>query len=249
MNRVACAVVLGLLVAACSSTSADTTSPTSRPASPTTTTGTQPVAHGSTAILASCEAGARDYGGVPIAAFRDPSNAGKVICWADGHVAKSPPPSPDGSVPLSYDRLVFRTTDDGKGVVLIEAGYRSSLPVQSPTLTACRGIVGQGIHAKVAAVSVSLRMTGGISRAGAGTSVAGTVVATDPIGRRCTQTVGPSGWATMTVDPSEYSFAGTSASFGDGKYMCFADGPVQVDAAPVTSQGPPPIARVNCARR
>jgi hypothetical protein len=144
---------------------------------------------------------------------------------------------------------VFRTTDDGKGVALIEAGYRSSLPVQSPTLTACRGIVRQGSDATVAAVNVNLRMTGGISRAGSGTPVAGTVVATDPVGRRCTRAVGPSGWVTMTVDPGEYSFTGTSPSFGDGKYPCSADGPVQVDAVIVTSQGPPPIAQVNCPRR
>lgn len=250
MYRATCAVALGLLVAACSSATSKTTSPTSRPALPTTTTGAHPVAHSSNALLAACETGARGYGGVPIAAFRDPSNAGKVICWADGHVAKSPPPSPGGPVPPSYDRLVFRTTLDGKGVVLIEAGYRSSLPVLSPTMTACQGIVGQGSHSTVAAVNASLRMTGGISRAGSGAPVvAGTVVATDPVGRRCTRGVGPTGWVTMTVDPGMYSFTGSSPSFGDGKYTCFADRPIQVDAVPVTSQGPPPIAQVNCARR
>jgi hypothetical protein len=91
------------------------------------------VAQGSPALLAACDAGAKEYSGVPIAAFKDPSDAGLVICWADGHVGKSPPPGRDGTVPPDFNRLVFKTTLDGKHFVLAEAGYRSSLPVKAPT--------------------------------------------------------------------------------------------------------------------
>jgi hypothetical protein len=89
-------------------------------------------ASGSANLLAACTAGARAYDGVAIAAFNDPSSPGQVICWADGHVAKSPPPLPGDSQPLDYDRVVFTATLDGKNVVLVEAGYRTSLPVQAP---------------------------------------------------------------------------------------------------------------------
>jgi hypothetical protein len=89
-------------------------------------------AGGSASLLAACTAGARAYDGVVIAAFKDPSSRGQVICWADGHVAKSPPPLPGHSQPKDYDRVVFTATLDGKNRVLVEAGYRTSLPVQAP---------------------------------------------------------------------------------------------------------------------
>jgi hypothetical protein len=69
---------------------------------------------------------------VPIAAFKDPVDAGHVICWADGHVAKSPPPVPGGTVPPAFDRLEFKVALDGSRPVLIGAGYRSSLRVRPP---------------------------------------------------------------------------------------------------------------------
>jgi hypothetical protein len=84
------------------------------------------------ARLAVCAEGARDYGGVPIAVFNDPSDPREVICWADGHVAKSPPPGPGGVIRPEYNRLVFKVTLDGKNLVLIAAGYRSAMPVKVP---------------------------------------------------------------------------------------------------------------------
>ena len=100
--------------------------PTGTTATATTSLG------GSASLLTACTAGARAYDGVAIAAFKDPSSLGQVICWADGHVAKSPPPLPDHSQPKDYDRVVFTATLDGRNVVLVEAGYRTSLPVQAP---------------------------------------------------------------------------------------------------------------------
>jgi hypothetical protein len=88
---------------------------------------------GSPQLFAACNTGARAYSGVAIAAFKDPSDAGTVICWVDGHVSKSPPPGPGGRVPPDFNRLVFKTTLDGKHFVLTEAGYRSSMPVKAPT--------------------------------------------------------------------------------------------------------------------
>lgn len=63
--------------------------------------------------MEACEAGAREWDGLPIAAFEDPSNDQLVICWADGLVPKSPPPGPDGETPLPFDRVVFTATMDG----------------------------------------------------------------------------------------------------------------------------------------
>ncbi|MDP9336341.1 MAG: hypothetical protein M3Q30_23920 [Actinomycetota bacterium] len=132
MNRLSYALAVGLLVTACSQASAKSTSPTtSRPAPPTTSVA-RTVAQGSPALLAACDAGAKEYSGVPIAAFTDVSEPGEVICWADGHVAKSPPPGPNGSVPPDFNRLVFKSTLDGKHVLLIEAGYRNSMKVTPP---------------------------------------------------------------------------------------------------------------------
>jgi prepilin-type processing-associated H-X9-DG protein len=64
------------------------------------------LAQGSPALLAACDVGAKEYSGLPIAAFKDPSDAGLVICWADGHVSKSPPPAPDGAVLPDFNRVV-----------------------------------------------------------------------------------------------------------------------------------------------
>lgn len=244
VNRFVCGLAVGVLITACSPTSGRSTSPTSRPAPPTTST--TPVRRGSPALFAACEVGARAYSGVPIAAFKDPSDAREVICWADGHVSKSPPPAPGGKIPPDFNRLVFKTTLDGKHFVLVEAGYRTSLAVTAPTLTACRGIVGNGSRATVADVNVSLRMVGGPAP-GLGKPIAGTVVANDPVGRRCTRRVGPSGWVTMTLEPNSYSFTGYSPSYGDSKYTCTAARDAVVDEHPVTSQGQPPVVQVVCA--
>lgn len=82
-------------------------------------------------LLQACEPGARAYEGVPIAAFNHPSEDGLVVCWADGRVAKSPPPV-HGSVPPDFDRLVFTATMDGDSVELLQAGYRNLLTVSPP---------------------------------------------------------------------------------------------------------------------
>jgi hypothetical protein len=87
----------------------------------------------SSRLLTTCEAGARAYNGVPIAAFKDPSAEGDVICWADGEVAKSPPPAADGTVRPPYDRLVFTARCDGAFVKLLRAGYRDRMKVTPPT--------------------------------------------------------------------------------------------------------------------
>ena len=99
----------------------------------TSSSGSATSSRGSAKLLAACSAGARAYDGVAIAAFKDPSSQGQVICWADGHVAKSPPPLPDHSQPKDFDRVVFKATLDGRNVVLVEAGYRTALPVNAPT--------------------------------------------------------------------------------------------------------------------
>ncbi len=83
-------------------------------------------------LIGACESGAHAYDGVPIAAFEDPSTEGVVTCWADGRVAKSPPPNPDGSTPPSFDRLVFTARMDGAFIALLRAGYRDQMPVTPP---------------------------------------------------------------------------------------------------------------------
>jgi hypothetical protein len=100
----------------------------------------------------------------------------------------------------------------------------------------------------VAAVIVTLRMVGG-PPPGFDKPVAGTVIATDPGGRRCTTAVGPSGELTMTLAPNSYSLTGYSPSYGDGTYPCSAERPIRVNERPAISQGPPPRAEVICAVR
>jgi hypothetical protein len=134
VSRRCFALAIGVLVTACSHSSGQATSPTTSRRAPSTTSIVRSVAQGSPALLAACDAGAREYSGVPIAAFKDPADAGLVICWADGHVSKSPPPGPNGTVPRDFNRLVFKTTLDGKHLVLTEAGYRGSMPVKPPAV-------------------------------------------------------------------------------------------------------------------
>jgi hypothetical protein len=83
--------------------------------------------------MTSCTSCAAEYDGVPIAAFEDPTDANHVICWADGRVAKSPPPVVGGSPLRAYDRVVFVARRDGTFLRLVQAGYRDSLPVQAPS--------------------------------------------------------------------------------------------------------------------
>jgi hypothetical protein len=66
-------------------------------------------------------------------AFEDVSDPTQVICWADGHVSKSPPPSLDGTRSPDFDRLIFLARLDGTFVRFVEAGYRQNLPVSPPT--------------------------------------------------------------------------------------------------------------------
>jgi hypothetical protein len=84
------------------------------------------------AMMRACEAAGRGYKAVPIAAFPNPEDADTIVCWADGHVFKSPPPSPGGSVPADFDRLVYNATTGGAFVTLIAAGYRDQLSVSPP---------------------------------------------------------------------------------------------------------------------
>jgi outer membrane protein assembly factor BamB len=83
-----------------------------------------------TSLLSACEEGARAYSGVAIAAFKDPSSEGDVICWADGEVPKSPPPGAVRTDP--FDRLVFIARADGTFVRLVQAGYRDQMKVTPP---------------------------------------------------------------------------------------------------------------------
>ena len=83
-------------------------------------------------LMQACRRAGSDYQAVPIAAFVDPSNNSNVLCWADGHVAKSPPPGPGGSAPPDFDRLAFTATTDGTFVRFLAAGYRDRFDVVPP---------------------------------------------------------------------------------------------------------------------
>lgn len=84
-------------------------------------------------LMEACEPGAREWDGVPIAAFEDPADDDLVVCWADGLVPKSPPPGADGGEPSRpFDRVVFTATMDGDVRDMKQAGYRDELPVSSP---------------------------------------------------------------------------------------------------------------------
>ena len=124
-------LLLGFVaLAGCSSSGSSGVGPTTLPPAHLPTTVSRPI--GSPQLLAVCSTGARDYDGVVIAAFKDPNQPGEVLCWDDGHVGKSPPPGPGRPPPRAFDRLVLRTTLDGKNSLLIEAGYRNALRVTSP---------------------------------------------------------------------------------------------------------------------
>ena len=84
-------------------------------------------------MMRACREAGQSFGGaVPIAAFADPANADAIICWADGQIAKSPPPDANGSVAPAFDRVVYRASTGGYIIALIEAGYRSQLTVTPP---------------------------------------------------------------------------------------------------------------------
>lgn len=83
-------------------------------------------------LMEACEPGAREWDGVPIAAFQDPANDELVVCWADGHIPKSPPPGANGEPQASFDRVVFTATMDGDVAEMKRAGYREDMPVASP---------------------------------------------------------------------------------------------------------------------
>jgi len=83
-------------------------------------------------MMQACEAAGQSYGAVPIAASPEPGNTHNIICWADGHVDKSPPPAMNGSVPPDFDRLVYSASAGGDFVAFIMAGYRSQLKVTPP---------------------------------------------------------------------------------------------------------------------
>ena len=87
---------------------------------------------GNPSLVPACEPGAREYDGVVIAAFADPSVDERVVCWADGSVAKSPPPNASGEVQPPYDRLVFTVMSDGTTFRFLRAGYRTTMKVEEP---------------------------------------------------------------------------------------------------------------------
>jgi len=84
------------------------------------------------ALTQACARAGQASEAVPIAAFVDPTDARRIICWADGHVFKSPPPGPDGSTRPDFDRLVYTATKDGFFLDLLEAGYRDQMTVSPP---------------------------------------------------------------------------------------------------------------------
>lgn len=121
--------VVGLL-GACGADDGDIVS-----SSPSDAAGDAPAADPSDdrpALMEACEPGARGWDGTPIAAFEDPANDGLVVCWADGHIPKSPPPGVDGAPPTPFDRVVFTATMDGEVVEMKQAGYRDRLPISAP---------------------------------------------------------------------------------------------------------------------
>src|SRR5258708_1988550 len=83
-------------------------------------------------LMQACRRAGSDYLAIPIAAFVNPSNNSNVVCWADGHVAKSPPPLPGGIARPDFDRLVFTATTDGTFVKFVAAGYRDRFNVAPP---------------------------------------------------------------------------------------------------------------------
>lgn len=123
-------VVLGVvgLLGACGSEDGDTVGNSPSDANAPAAEGDYPPE-----LMEACEPGAREWDGVPIAAFEDPADDELVECWAGGLVPKSPPPgADDGEPPRSFDRVVFTATMDGDVRDMKQAGYRDELPVSAP---------------------------------------------------------------------------------------------------------------------
>jgi hypothetical protein len=71
----------------------------------------------------------------------------------------------------------------------------------------------------------------------------GTVVLMNSSGRSTTMTVSDDGIFEVHVAAGSYSLSGSSPLFGDGRYDCLADGPVQVQVST------PVMVEVDCAMK
>jgi hypothetical protein len=135
----------------------------------------------------------------------------------------------------------------GATVILFVSKRSSARRTAAGPSLACRGIVGTGAAASVADVVVMLRIVGG-REPGRDHPVPGTVVATDPSGRRCAQP-SQTGLVYMTLVPNTYTFTGHSPSFGRNTHLCRATRTVAVTERPVVPSRPAPVADVICSAR
>jgi hypothetical protein len=120
------------------------------------------------------------------------------------------------SAPAFYDGvpLIFRTP----------IADTPASPTTVP-LTCVSGISG-GAAERPPGITGTLRMIGG--PAGNNRPVAGTVSITSATGSGCDIAVSDSGAFDVAVPVGHYTVTGHSPSFGDGQYLCSADGPVNV---------------------
>jgi hypothetical protein len=101
--------------------------------SSTTSQTSQPAPHLTPGLAAACAPGAELYSATVIAAYEHPTDDTIVVCWADGLVAKSPPPQPGSEEsPRPFDRLAYTAHTDGSYVETIQAGYRDRMIPQPP---------------------------------------------------------------------------------------------------------------------
>jgi hypothetical protein len=132
------------------------------------------------------------------------------------------------------------------GVPLIFRTPIADTPASPTTVPlACVSGISGGAAERPPGITGTLRMIGG--PAGNNRPVAGTVSITSATGSGCDIAVSDSGAFDVAVPVGHYTVTGHSPSFGDGQYLCSADGPVNVTN---TGLGNLPVTiTVNCPVR
>lgn len=54
-----------------------------------------------------------------------------VLCYLDGTIDKAPPPAPDGTATVPFNRAIIAVLEDGS-VTAVTLGYQGNIPVHAP---------------------------------------------------------------------------------------------------------------------
>ena len=133
------------------------------------------------------------------------------------------------------------------GVPLIFRTPIADTPASPTTVPlTCVTRISGGAGERPPGITGTLRMIGGPAP-GNNRSVAGTVSITSATGSGCDIAVSDSGVFDVAVPVGRYTVTGHSPSFGDGQYLCSADGPVNVTNTGLGNL--PVMITVNCPVR